>query len=118
MNLNHLEIFYRVADTLSFTRAAEHLLVSQPAVSKQIKELELALKVKLFDRAKRTVSLTSEGEILFEYSARIFTLASQAELALNDVSALRRGRLDIGASPTLGTYLLPAVLVRYRRRFP
>jgi DNA-binding transcriptional LysR family regulator len=64
------------------------------------------------------VRLTDAGEVLAGYARRIFSLASEAETALADLSSLRRGRLALGASPTIGVYLLPPVLVHFRRRFP
>jgi DNA-binding transcriptional LysR family regulator len=118
LNLNHLAAFRAVADAGSISRGAERLLVSQPAVSKQIKELERAVGVTLLERRPKGVVLTRPGEVLADYARRIFDLAEQAEAAVGDVGALRRGTLRIGASPTIGTYLLPAVLVHFRRRFP
>src|SRR5688500_6925781 len=118
LNLNHLMIFHAVAESGSVSLGAERLLVSQPAVSKQLKQLEAALKTSLFDRHPRGVRLTDAGRSLAEYATRIFTLCQQAEEAVNDVSALRRGHLRLGASTTIGVYLLPQVLVHFRRRFP
>jgi DNA-binding transcriptional LysR family regulator len=102
LNLNHLAVFHAIAEAGSVTRAAERLMVSQPAVSKQLKELERALRVRLLE----------------PYAARIFALADEAEGALTDLGALRRGTLTVGATPTIATYLLPEVLVYYRQRFP
>ena len=118
LNLNQLAAFRAVADAGSITRGAERLLVSQPAVSKQVMELERAVGVTLLERRPKGVVLTRPGEVLADYARRIFDLAEQAEAAVGDVDALRRGTLRVGASPTIGTYLLPAVLVHFRRRFP
>ncbi|MGB7158637.1 MAG: LysR substrate-binding domain-containing protein [Tepidisphaeraceae bacterium] len=118
LNLSHLAVFHAVADAGSVSRGAERLLVSQPAVSKQVKQLERAMNVALFERRPRGVVLTRPGEVLADYARRIFELADEAESAVGDVGALRRGTLRIGASPTIGTYLLPNVLVHFRRRFP
>ncbi len=118
MNLNHLHIFHAVANSGSVTLGAERLMVSQPAVSKQIGLLERALKTKLFERHARGVRLTASGEILAGYARRIFALADEAHGALDDLAGLRTGRLAIGASTTLGVYLLPKVLVEFRRQYP
>lgn len=116
--LHHLSIFHAVAETGSVTLGAERLLVSQPAVSKQIKQLERVLQTRLFERHAKGVALTPAGELLANYARRVFALTAEAETALGDLSAMRRGRLTIGASPVLGTYLLPQALVYFRQRFP
>jgi DNA-binding transcriptional LysR family regulator len=118
MNLNHLAVFHAVAQAGSMTRGAERLDVSQPAVSKQVRELERALGVHLFDRIGRRVHLSQAGEALADYARRLFALADEAEKALADVRAAGRGRLAIGASQTVGTYLLPGVLAEFWRRHP
>src|SRR5262249_39354453 len=118
MNLNHLAIFHAVAQTGSMTLGAERLDISQPAVSKQVQELERALHVDLFDRIGRRVHLTQAGEILADYARRLFALAHEAEEAMADVRAVGRGTLRIGASTTIGTYLLPAVVAEFWRRHP
>src|SRR5262245_5225590 len=118
MNLNHLAIFHAVAQAGSMTLGAERLDISQPAVSKQVQELERALGVHLFDRIGRRVHLSQAGEVLAEYARRLFALAQEAEEAMADVRAVGRGRLVIGASTTIGSYLLPGVLAELWRRHP
>jgi DNA-binding transcriptional LysR family regulator len=118
MNLNHLAVFHAVAQAGSMTLGAERLDISQPAVSKQVRALERACGVHLFDRVGRRVRLSSAGVILAEYARRLFALAHEAEEAMADVRAVRRGRLVIGASTTIGTYLLPGVLAEFWRRHP
>jgi DNA-binding transcriptional LysR family regulator len=118
MNLNHLAIFHAVAQAGSMTLGAERLDISQPAVSKQVQDLERALGVPLFDRIGRRVHLTQAGAIMADYALRLFTLAHEAEQAMVDVRALELGRLAIGASTTIGTYLLPGVLAEFWRRHP
>jgi DNA-binding transcriptional LysR family regulator len=100
------------------TLGAERLDISQPAVSKQVQELERALGVHLFDRIGRRVYLSRAGEVLADYARRLFALAREAEEAMADVRAAGRGKLAIGASTTIGTYLLPGVLAKFRRRHP
>jgi DNA-binding transcriptional LysR family regulator len=118
MNLNHLAVFHAVAQTGSMTLGTERLDISQPAVSKQVRELERALGVHLFDRVGRRVRLSRAGEVLVDYARRLFALAHEAEEAMTDVRAAGRGRLAIGASTTIGAYLLPGVLAEFWRRHP
>jgi DNA-binding transcriptional LysR family regulator len=118
ISLNHLSLFHAVAEAGGITRAAERLMVSQPAVSKQVKELERVLRVRLLERDGRGVRLTEPGRVLAGYARQIFTLLDEAEAALADVDALRLGRLAVGVTPTIGTYVLPDVLVYFRQRFP
>jgi DNA-binding transcriptional LysR family regulator len=118
LNLNHLAAFHAVAAAGSFTSGAQRLMVSQPAVSKQVKELERSLQTRLFDRHAGGVRPTDSGRTRADYAARIFALASEAEAAVADLSAMRRGSLAVAAGPSLGTYLLPRALVYFRQRFP
>jgi DNA-binding transcriptional LysR family regulator len=118
MNLNHLAVFHAVAQAGSMTLGAERLDISQPAVSKQVQELESTLGVHLFDRIGRRVRLSQAGEVLADCARRLFALAREAEEAMADVRAARRGRLVIGASTTIGTYLLPGVVAEFWRRHP
>jgi DNA-binding transcriptional LysR family regulator len=87
-------------------------------VSKQVQDLERALGVHLFDRIGRRVHLSQAGELLADYAGRLFALAREAEEAMADVRAVGRGRLTIGASTTIGTYLLPGVVAAFWRRHP
>src|SRR3954453_17075083 len=107
ISFTQLAAFRAVADKGSVGRGADALMVSQPAVSKQIKELERSLGVVLFERHPKGVRLTDAGELLAGYARRIFSLIDEAERAVDDLQSLRRGKLSIGASPTLGTYFLP-----------
>jgi DNA-binding transcriptional LysR family regulator len=118
MNLNHLSILHAVANEGSVSAGAERLLISQPAVSKQLKMFEKSLGVTLFDRHPRGVRLTAAGEILAGFAERIFSLEDQAQCALQECEGVRRGRLAIGASTTIGVYMLPEVFVRFRQRHP
>jgi DNA-binding transcriptional LysR family regulator len=118
MNFNQLLIFHKVAELRHFTRAAEALFISQPAVSKQVQQLEKALKQALFTQVGQKVYLTEAGKLLYEYAGRIFALAEEAEFALDEMQRLERGRLALGASTTIGTYLLPELLGRYKAQYP
>jgi DNA-binding transcriptional LysR family regulator len=118
MNLNHLAIFHAVAQAGGMTRGAERLDISQPAVSKQVRQLERNLGVHLFDRIGRRVHLSQAGEVLNDYARQLFALAHEAETAMADLRAAGRGKLAIGASTTIGAYLLPCVLAEFWRRHP
>ncbi len=118
MNLNHLAVFDAVACEKSISRAGERLMVSQPAVSKQLRLLERALEAKLVDRGPKGVRLTAAGEVLSGYARRIFALSEDAEQAMAELKGLRQGRLTVGASTTLGIYYLPELLAEYRRLYP
>lgn len=118
MNLTHLAVFHAVATEGSVSRAADRLMVSQPAVSKQLREFERSLGTPLFDRLPKGVRPTAAGELLGGYARRIFALQAEAEQALADLRGLGRGRLSVGASTTIGVYLLPEVFVRFRQAYP
>ena len=118
MDLYQLRGFYEIARERSFTRAAEKLFLTQPAISLQIKALEAELGEVLLDRNRRQIRLTAAGEVLFEHVREIL---AHVETARNDIAALReelRGRLVIGTSDTNCTYILPSVLSQYRQMYP
>jgi len=117
MNLNHLAIFHAVARAGSVTLGAERLHISQPAVSKQLQEFERSLGTPLFDRLPRGVRLTEAGALLSDYARRLFGLEAEAEAALSELRGLERGRLAVGASLTIGGYLLPDVLARFHQEY-
>lgn len=118
MNLDHLKAFHRIATNGSFTRAAQELFVTQPAISMQIQALETSLKVKLFDRSHRKINLTGEGEALFSYTKRLFDLFDEIESVFQDLSGLQAGRLGVGASAVMGTYFLTHYIALFNKRFP
>jgi|SRR5665213_783721 len=118
MNLGHLAVFHAVAEAKSVSGGAESLLISQPAVSKQVRLLEQSLGTTLFERTPRGVILTEAGAVLAGYARRIFSLEAEAVRALDEIRGLKRGRLAIGASTTIGVYLLPEIFVRFRQQYP
>lgn len=118
MNLNHLAVFHAVAEEGAVGKGAERLFVSQPAVSKQIRELEASVGLKLFDRHPRGVRLTQAGEVLAEHARRLFAVEAEAEQAIAELKGLSQGSLKIGASLTIGIYLLPEILGEYRKKYP
>jgi len=118
LNLNHLAIFLAVAESGSIGGGAARLHISQPAVSKQLKEFEHTLGLALFDRLPKGVRLTAAGEQLLVFARRIAAAEGAAEQTLAELRGLRAGRLAIGASTTIGNYLLPALLAQYRQTWP
>lgn len=118
MNMHHLHVFHAVAQSGRISEAAKQLHIAQPAVSRHIRELEERLDVVLFDRLPRGVRLTQAGRLLAQHARRVFAIADQAEQAMRDLKNVTRGRLAIGASTTIGNYLLPPVLARFRQSYP
>ena len=118
MNLNHLAIFHAVALAGGVSAGATRLHISQSAVSNQLGDFEQHLGTTLFERLPRGVRLTEAGKLLLGYANRIFSLEKEAAQALGDLHALRRGRVALGASRTIGGYLLPAVLAQFNRLHP
>jgi DNA-binding transcriptional LysR family regulator len=118
MNINHLAIFYAVYLEGSVSLGADRLCISQPAVSKQLREFEEQLHTRLFDRHPKGVAPTESGRQLAEYAHKIFALESEAELALSELRGLKRGKLVVGASLTIGNYLLPEKLAEFHRLYP
>src|SRR5919205_444410 len=107
LNFTQLTAFAAVAESGSVIAGAEKLLVSQPAVSRHIKQLERSVGHRLFDRHPKGVRLTAAGELLLDYARRIFALAVEAEVSMADLDSLRRGRLRIGATTTIAVHFLP-----------
>lgn len=113
-----LRVFRTVARTLNFRAAAEELFLTQPAVSQQIKALEEELQVPLFSRAHGRVTLTAAGETLLPYAERLWQLALQAVEAVNTQAGRSTGRLALGASQTIGQYVLPRLLAAFLAEQP
>ena len=116
--LNQLKIFHVTAREGSFTRAAAALFLTQPGISKHIKDLEEHYGTRLFDRLGKKVALTRAGEILFAKTETIFNIISQLKVEIDELQGLQGGLLKIGASMTIGVYVLPPVLARFRETYP
>lgn len=117
MELHQLRYFAKVAELGSFTRAAEHCLVSQPSLSQQIIKLEKELKQPLLERLGRKVLLTDAGRSLYEQARQILDAVDEAKRRLSDGTA-SGGRVAVGAIPTVAPYLLPPLLKRFARQAP
>jgi len=118
INLGQLRVFEAVTRSGSFTGAAARLGVTPPAVSLQIRQLERACGIPLFDRVRRRVRLTAVGRRLEEYARRIVALAEDAERALEETRGFAGGELRLVASATSAAYYLPPLLTRFRQRYP
>ncbi|HBR11236.1 MAG TPA: LysR family transcriptional regulator [Chryseobacterium sp.] len=108
-----LKVFHTVASRSSFTKASEELNISQPAVTKHIKEIENQLNTKLFDRKGTSIQLTQSGKILFEYAEKIRNIYRDLEFEINQVNQQHKGKLIIGASTTVAQYILPEILAKF-----
>ena len=113
-----LQVFMAVAKHLNFTRAANELFMSQPAVTFQIKQLEELYSTRLFERRHGNVSLTPAGELVFTYAEKIMALSDEMETRLAESSGEMRGPLLIGASLTIAEYLLPDLLSEFNALYP
>ncbi|MFC9856008.1 MULTISPECIES: LysR family transcriptional regulator [unclassified Streptomyces] len=118
MHFPQLSYFVAVAETLHFTRAAEAVHVSQPSLSQQIKALENELGAELFSRARGNITLTDAGEALLPLARRILADADTARHEVQELVQLRRGRVRLGATPSLCTGLLPDVLRAFHDLHP
>ena len=110
MDIRRLEVFCKVVELKSFTRAAEAVLLSQPTVSEHIRLLEESLDEKLLDRLGKEIQPTGAGEILYRYARRIIQLRDEAQQSIHTYRGRLSGQLEVGASTIPGTYLLPTLL--------
>jgi DNA-binding transcriptional LysR family regulator len=117
MTLTQLRVFDAVARTTSFSRAADALSVTQPAVTMQIRQLERERGVQLFERIRRRPRLTEAGVVLHDYARRIFALIDEAEHRLEGAHGLSRGQLRVAAGPTGAAYAARLVAA-FHRRYP
>jgi DNA-binding transcriptional LysR family regulator len=113
-----LQVFHAVAKHGSFTRAAEHLFMTQPAVTFQIKQLEEQYNTRLLDRGHGKITLTPAGELVFAYAERILGLSEELESRVAELTDELSGVLNIGTSTTIAAYWLPPLLNSFKRRYP
>ena len=118
MELRQLRYFLALANHLHFGRAAKSLHIAQPSLSQQIKALEEKLGVTLFERSRRRVTLTTDGEALLPYARELVALADDAQKELAERGGLRIGRVRLGTTPTLGGHLLPAIVRDFFQTHP
>jgi DNA-binding transcriptional LysR family regulator len=118
LNLKQLKAFYYVANHLSFTKAAEELFITQPAVTMQVSSLERQYGVQLFLRGKNELTLSQAGETLLGYAEKVVGIAFEAEQALFNIKANPHGILRIGTTRTFARYLLAPYILRFHKAFP
>ena len=113
-----LQAFYAVAKHRSFTKAADALCMTQPAVTFQVRQLEEQFNARLFDRANGRIALTPAGEVALAYAERILALSTELGTRLREISGQEIGPLSIGASTTIAEFLLPRILGEFKSRHP
>lgn len=113
-----LQVFHTVARLLSFTKAAEVLHMTQPAVTFQVRQLEEHFNTRLFDRTHNRISLTEAGTVIYASADRIFELYAEMENAVREITGEISGALAIGASTTIAEYMLPPLLGDFKDRYP
>jgi len=113
-----LQVFHAVARHRSFTKAAETLFMTQPAVTFQIKQLEEQFNARLFERGHGQIALTEAGQVVFDYAERILALSAELDARMKDLTGQVAGPLLIGASMTVADYLLPQILGEFNTRYP
>ncbi len=118
MTLHQLRIFQTVARHLSYSRAAEQLHLTQPAVSAQVRELERNVGGVFFERVGRSIRLTEAGEEMLGYAAKVCTLVDEAHLAMEEFKGLRKGHVALASVSTAGAYVLPPLLGAFQKRHP
>ena len=118
VNLSQLRVFQAVAQTRSFTRAAEVVHLTQPGISKHIKQMEEYFGTPLFDRLGKKVALTQAGEILFAATKEVMASVEAAEQKIEELKGLLGGKLLLGTSFPIGVYILPGVLATFRKKYP
>ena len=118
MNPHHLRTFLAVRKHLNYTRAAEEVFLTQPAVSRQVRQLEEELGVRLFEQIGKSLHLTDAGETLAVEAEKLLGAMERTAEAVRSHRSAERGSMRIGASTTPGFYLLPDLLAQFHRRFP
>lgn len=113
-----LKVFRSVASNLSFTKAANELFITQPAITKHIHSLEKEFGLRLFNRKGNKIYLTPAGNVLLEYSNKISNLELKLENELNKFKEKLTGKLRIGASTTIAQYVIPQVISKFHDKFP
>jgi DNA-binding transcriptional LysR family regulator len=113
-----LQVFHAVAKHLSFTKGAEAVFMTQPAVTFQVRQLEEQFNTRLFDRAQGRISLTPAGQVAFEYAEKILAMSAEMETRLREMTGQAAGPLLIGASTTIADFLLPRILGEFKARHP
>ncbi|MBB2483330.1 LysR family transcriptional regulator [Bacillus sp. APMAM] len=118
MNTNHLSVFKKVMETGNISQVAKQIHVSQPAISMMLKRLEQDVGVSLYTVVGRNITATDAGLTLMEYAESILSLEEQVYRAMEEFQQGSRGRIIVGTSPVLGTYLLPRIILTFNQKHP
>lgn len=118
MDFHQLKVFVEVAKRRSFSRAAEAIFLSQPTVSAHVKALENEIGTPLLDRSQRELKLTAAGKVLFRYAQQLLDIKEKAISTIQKEYQMIKGHLEIAASSVPGAYLLPGLLLAFRRQYP
>jgi len=118
INFNRLRVFYQAAKYLNFTRAAENLCITQPAVTAHLKLFEDNCNLKLFKKKGKRIYLTDEGQTLYEYARRVFEYEKEIDGVIEDMRKLKRGILRLGTTKTYARYFMPFLISRFREDYP
>jgi DNA-binding transcriptional LysR family regulator len=118
LNFNQLRIFYHAAKNLNFTKAANDLFITQPAVTAQVKSFEEFCSLKLFKKKGRRIYLTDEGKSLFKYAETIFKYEKEIENIIDDMRELKRGVLSLGTTKAYARYFMPTMITAFHKNYP
>ena len=118
MELSQLEFFRTVVEEGSFSKAAERVYRTQPAVSIAVRRLEEEIGAPLLERSQKAPALTEVGELIYDFAGRILSLRDQALQGVAELKSLKRGRVRIGANESTSHYLLPQIILDYRKCYP
>ncbi|MCL1632590.1 LysR family transcriptional regulator [Sporolactobacillus sp. CPB3-1] len=118
MDIKHLHYFLEVAIRKSFTKAAHHLYVTQPTISKMVRDIEDELGMVLLDRTGKEIELTDAGKIVFEQAQKIVQSFGHLSDELSDLMHAKKGKLTVGLSPMIGIQFFPGILSRFHKEFP
>ena len=118
VNFNQLRVFYHAARCRNFTRAAKELLITQPAVTAQVRLFEDHCDLKLFKRRGRRVFLTEEGKTVYQYAQKILEYEKEIESAIDDMRTLKRGILTLGTTKTYAGYFMPFLIKGFHEAYP
>lgn len=118
MDIRQLSYFIEVAKHQSFTKAAQALHVTQPTLSKMVKNLEIEMEVSLFDRSSRKVRLTDAGEVVFIQAQKIVNSLDDLSSSLYDIMNLNKGKITIGLPPVISTLFFPTIIAEFQSRYP
>jgi len=118
MNLYHLKTFYHTAKFKSFTKAADELCITQPAVTRQIQELQSNYDLILFNRVGKKIILTDAGESLYSLAEKIFELETQVEESIRDYQQQKSGKISVVTTETFGAFYLPGIVLDFYKKYP